>query len=50
MKGAMSSEPIPLDGLRPLLAALTSSAEVGDIDNKSEFAKREEVLGGEYEL
>jgi hypothetical protein len=30
LKEGMPSEFIPLDGLRPLIAALTSSAEMGD--------------------
>jgi hypothetical protein len=47
MKEGMPSEPVNLNVLRSLISALTSSAEVVDMDKKSEFTKRGEILDEE---
>jgi len=44
MKEGTPPEPIPLNILRSLISALTSSAEVVDTDRKSQFTKRGEIL------
>jgi hypothetical protein len=44
MQEEMSSEPIPLYGLRPLIAALNSLAQIRDIDKKPEYANKGKYL------
>jgi hypothetical protein len=47
LKEGTPSEPINLNVLRSLLSALTLSAAVVNMDKKSEFTKRGEILEDE---
>jgi hypothetical protein len=49
MKEGMLSEPINLNVLRSLISVLTSSAEVVDMDKRSEFTNPGEILNEEYD-
>jgi hypothetical protein len=48
-KEGTPSEPIPMNALRSLISALTSSAKVVDMDKKLEFTKRGKIIEEEYD-